>query len=102
MKDCFENKMSFLTHGLRRFPFRPGFQASFCLLGPCCRPSIKGKVGGRVSRQRGISIIIVVFILAVVSMLALSMVRLSSTQHISSLYTWRSAQAYFAARSGLV
>lgn len=51
--------------------------------------------------QRGISLVVVIFLLAVVSVLTLSMMNLSGTQHISSLYTFRGAQAYYAARSGM-
>jgi MSHA biogenesis protein MshP len=54
-----------------------------------------------IKKQRGISIIIVIFLLAVVSVMAVSMMNLSGTQHISSLYTVQGTQAYFAARSGL-
>jgi MSHA biogenesis protein MshP len=52
-------------------------------------------------KQRGISIIIVIFLLAAVSAMALSMMNLSGTQHMSSLYTARGTQAYYAARAGL-
>jgi MSHA biogenesis protein MshP len=52
-------------------------------------------------KQRGISLMIVIFLLAGVSVMALSMMNLSGTQHINSLYTVRGAQAYFAARSGM-
>jgi MSHA biogenesis protein MshP len=54
-----------------------------------------------IRKQRGISLIVVVFLLAGVSVLALSMMNLSGTQQISSMYTIRSTQAYFAARSGM-
>lgn len=59
------------------------------------------RVHSRLRNQRGISLVIVIFLLAVVSVLTLSMINLSGTQHISSLYTYRGAQAYFAARSGI-
>lgn len=52
-------------------------------------------------RQLGISLIIVIFLLAAVSVMALSMVRLSATQHLASFYAARGAQAYFAARAGM-
>jgi MSHA biogenesis protein MshP len=52
-------------------------------------------------RQRGISMVIVIFLLAVVSVMGLSMMKLSGTQQISSLYTLQGAQGYFAARSGM-
>jgi MSHA biogenesis protein MshP len=52
-------------------------------------------------KQRGISLIVVIFLLALVSVLAVSMVNLSGTQHMSSVYTVQGTQAYFAARSGL-
>lgn len=51
--------------------------------------------------QRGISIMIVIFLLAVVSVLAVSMMNVSTTQHIGSMYAARAAQAYFSARSGI-
>lgn len=52
-------------------------------------------------RQRGVSIVIVLFLLMVVSMLVLSVTRISGTQHMNSTYAFLSAQSYFAARSGL-
>jgi MSHA biogenesis protein MshP len=58
-------------------------------------------VHSRFKNQRGISLVVVIFLLAVVSVLTLSMMNLSGTQHISSLYTARGAQAYFAARAGM-
>jgi MSHA biogenesis protein MshP len=54
-----------------------------------------------IKKQRGVSIIVVIFLLAVVSVMALSLMNLSGTQHMSSLYTVQGTQAYFAARSGL-
>ncbi|HEX5055528.1 MAG TPA: hypothetical protein VFX02_03435 [Gammaproteobacteria bacterium] len=52
-------------------------------------------------KQRGISMVIVIFLLAVVSVMTLSMATISGTQHMNSLYTQRAAQAYFAARAGM-
>lgn len=44
---------------------------------------------------------IVVFILAVVTVTGLSISILLGTQHISSAYTFRGAEAYFAVRAGV-
>jgi MSHA biogenesis protein MshP len=65
--------------------------------------SASSRLGERknIQFQRGISLVVVIFLLAVVSVLTLSMMNLSGTQHMSSLYTARGAQAYFAARSGI-
>jgi len=52
-------------------------------------------------QQRGISLIIVIFLLAVLSVLTLSMMKLSGRQQMDSLYAARGAQAYFAARAGM-
>lgn len=52
-------------------------------------------------KQRGISIILVLFLLTVVAALAVSMANLSGGQHMNSLYSLRGAQAYFAARAGV-
>lgn len=52
-------------------------------------------------KQRGISIVLVLFLLTVVAALAVSMANLSSGQHLNSLYSLRGAQAYFAARAGV-
>jgi hypothetical protein len=53
-----------------------------------------------VRKQRGISIIIVVFLLAVVSLLTVSIMNLTGTQHINTMYAARGAQGYYAARAG--
>lgn len=55
----------------------------------------------RMRQQRGISVMVVIFLLAVVSMMTVSLLTLSGTQHISSLYAQRAAQAYFAAHGGI-
>lgn len=55
----------------------------------------------QIKTQRGISIIVVVFILAVVTIMGLSISILSSTQHMSSAYAFRGSQAYFAARAAV-
>lgn len=52
-------------------------------------------------KQRGISIVLVLFLLTVVAALVVSMANLSSGQHLNSLYSLRGAQAYFAARAGV-
>lgn len=52
-------------------------------------------------KQRGVSIILVLFLLTVVAALAVSMANLSGGQHMNSLYALRGAQAYFAARAGV-
>jgi MSHA biogenesis protein MshP len=52
-------------------------------------------------RQQGISIVIVLFLLVVVSGLVISVTQLTGTQHINTLFAYRSAQSYFAARAGL-
>lgn len=78
--------------------------ADFCSMqNPHFRHPWRSRPGGRknIQSQRGISLVIVIFLLAVVSVLTLSMMNLSGTQHISSLYTFRGAQAYYAARSGI-
>lgn len=51
--------------------------------------------------QRGISIVLVLFLLAVIGVMALSLVKISGTQHMSSTYTYMGTQSYFAARAGL-
>ncbi|HEX7028062.1 MAG TPA: PilX N-terminal domain-containing pilus assembly protein [Gammaproteobacteria bacterium] len=53
------------------------------------------------SRQHGISIVLVLFLLTVVTVMVVSMANLSTGQHIGSLYAARGAQAYFAARAGV-
>ena len=55
----------------------------------------------RQNKQHGISIVLVLFLLVVVSGLVVSISQLSSTQNINSAYSARGAQAYFAARAGL-
>lgn len=55
----------------------------------------------RIAKQKGISIVIVLFLLAVVSGLVISLTRLTGTQHLNTLYSYRGTQAYFAARAGL-
>ena len=52
-------------------------------------------------KQRGISVVIVIFLLAVLAALIVSMRNISTSQHINSAYSARGMQAYFAARSGL-
>lgn len=51
--------------------------------------------------QRGVSLVLVLFILAVVATLVISISNLSGTQHVNSSYSFRNSQAYFAARSGV-
>ncbi|MBN1378538.1 MAG: hypothetical protein JXA04_04830 [Gammaproteobacteria bacterium] len=51
--------------------------------------------------QSGISIVIVLFLLVVVSGLVISITQLTGTQHINTVFSHRSAQSYFAARAGL-
>ena len=52
-------------------------------------------------RQQGVSIILVIFLLAAVGGLVVSLSQLSSTQNINSSFSARSAQTYFAAQAGL-
>jgi MSHA biogenesis protein MshP len=52
-------------------------------------------------RQQGISIVLVLFLLTVVAVMVVSMANLSSGQHMGSLYSFRGAQAYLAARAGV-
>lgn len=52
-------------------------------------------------RQNGVSIVLVLFLLTVVTVMVVSMANLSSGQHLNSLYSARGAQAYFAARAGV-
>lgn len=52
-------------------------------------------------RQRGVSIVLVLFLLTVVVVMVVSMANLSTGQHLGSLYSARGAQAYFAARAGV-
>lgn len=53
------------------------------------------------NRQRGVSIVLVLFLLTVVTVMVVSMANLSTGQHMGSLYAVRGAQAYFAARAGV-
>jgi MSHA biogenesis protein MshP len=53
------------------------------------------------NHQRGISIVIVLFLLVVVSGLVISVTQLTGTQHINTVFAYRSSQSYFAARAGL-
>jgi MSHA biogenesis protein MshP len=89
---CHEDNMSFEKRSTVAWMKRSGIQEKL--------PGLRRAPSG-LRTQRGISIMIVVFLLAGVSVMALSMMNLSGTQHINSLYTVRGAQAYFAARSGM-
>lgn len=53
------------------------------------------------NRQHGVSLILVLFLLTVVTVMVVSMANLSTGQHLGSLYAARGAQAYFAARAGV-
>ena len=53
------------------------------------------------NRQRGVSLVLVLFLLTVVTVMVVSMANLSTGQHMGSLYSARGAQAYFAARAGV-
>ncbi|HEY3487382.1 MAG TPA: hypothetical protein VGL10_04900 [Gammaproteobacteria bacterium] len=55
----------------------------------------------KLKNQRGISLVIVIFLLAGISVMVVSMMNLSSTQHMTTLHSVRGTQAYFAARSGM-
>lgn len=55
---------------------------------------------GTCRKQRGVSIILVLFLLTVLTVMVVSMANLSTGQHMNSLYSARGAQAYFAARAG--
>ncbi len=52
-------------------------------------------------KQQGISLVLVIFLLAVVAVLIVSLTRVAGTQHFSSAYVYRNGQAYFAARSAI-
>lgn len=51
--------------------------------------------------QRGISVLLVIFLLGAVSVLGVVIATLAATQHFSVTYSARAAQAYFAARAGM-
>ncbi len=51
--------------------------------------------------QRGISVLLVIFLLGAASLLGVVIATLSSTQHLNVAFSARAAQAYFAARSGM-
>ena len=52
-------------------------------------------------RQTGMSILLVVFMVAVLSTLGLVITTLSSTQHFTASLSGQSLQTYFAARTGI-
>ena len=54
-----------------------------------------------IRRQKGISIVIVIFMLAVLAALVVSLRNIGTTQTFNSAFSARGVQAYFAARSGL-
>jgi MSHA biogenesis protein MshP len=54
-----------------------------------------------VRKQRGISMMVIIFMLILVSVLGVSVQRMSATHHTGSLYTARATQAYYSARSGV-
>ncbi len=51
--------------------------------------------------QRGISVLLVIFLLAAASVLGLAIATLAGTQHFNVAFSARAAQAYFAARAGM-
>ncbi len=51
--------------------------------------------------QRGISVLLIVFLLGAASLLGLAVATLSGTQHFAAAWSARAAQAYFAARAGM-
>lgn len=57
--------------------------------------------GVDVHKQSGLSFMLVVFILAAVAVLGLSISVISGTQHFTGTYTYRGSQAYFSARAGV-
>lgn len=52
-------------------------------------------------KQQGISVILVIFILAVIGGLVISLSQISSTLNINSSYAARGTQSYFIAQAGL-
>ncbi len=56
---------------------------------------------GRVGKQRGIGLVGTIFILVVLSSLAVYMVRLSTVQHVTTSMSIQSVRAWYAAVSGL-
>ncbi|MDH3452228.1 MAG: hypothetical protein OEN20_07380 [Gammaproteobacteria bacterium] len=51
--------------------------------------------------QRGISVLLVVFLLGAVSLMGVVIATLATTQHFSVAFSARATQAYFAARAGM-
>ncbi|MDH3713101.1 MAG: hypothetical protein OET44_04535 [Gammaproteobacteria bacterium] len=51
--------------------------------------------------QRGMSVLLVIFLLGAVSLMGSVIATLAATQHFSVAFSGRSAQAYFAARAGM-
>jgi len=51
--------------------------------------------------QRGLSVLLVIFLLGAVSLLGVVIATLATTQHFSVAFSARATQAYFAARSGM-
>lgn len=52
-------------------------------------------------KQMGVSLLLVLFILAVISIMAISIANITGTQHLNTSYAIQRAQAYFAARAGM-
>ena len=51
--------------------------------------------------QRGISVLLVIFLLGAVSLLGVVIATLATTQHFNVTFSARAAQGYFAARAGM-
>lgn len=51
--------------------------------------------------QRGVSVLLIVFLLGAVSLLGVVIANLVTTQHFAVAFSARAAQAYFAARAGM-
>jgi hypothetical protein len=52
-------------------------------------------------KQKGISIVLVMFLMAAIGVMAISIGQLSTTQNINSSYSVRGSRTYFAALAGL-
>lgn len=51
--------------------------------------------------QRGVSVLLVIFLLGAAALLGVAIATLAGTQHFSVAYSARATQAYFAARAGM-
>ena len=65
------------------------------------RQAAQSDLQTRVPRQHGFALVTAIFLLVVLGALALFMLSLSSTQHMTSTWTILSARAHYAALSGI-